>query len=105
MRSKLQQAGLIFLGLVAGILISVNYSAVAEKPSPAPLPVDELRTFADVFGAIKQDYVEPIDDKPLITSAISGMLTPTPSRICRSAPRANSAASASRSAWKTASSR
>jgi carboxyl-terminal processing protease len=75
MRSKFQQAGLILLGLVAGILISVNYSAIAEKPTPAPLPVEELRTFADVFGAIKQDYVEPIDDKTLITYAISGMLS------------------------------
>jgi carboxyl-terminal processing protease len=75
MRSKLQQAGLVFIGLLAGILISVNYSAVAEKTTPAPLPVEELRTFADVFGAIKQDYVEPIDDKTLITYAISGMLS------------------------------
>jgi carboxyl-terminal processing protease len=74
MRSKLQQAGLLFVGVVAGILISVNYSAVAQKEATAPLPVEELRTFADVFGAIKQGYVEPIDDKKLITYAISGML-------------------------------
>jgi carboxyl-terminal processing protease len=74
MRSKLQQAGLVFVGLVAGILISVHYSAVAQKEAAAPLPVEELRTFADVFGAIKQGYVEPVDDKKLITYAISGML-------------------------------
>jgi carboxyl-terminal processing protease len=75
MRSKLQQAGLVFVGLLAGILISVNYTAIAQKESPAPLPVEELRTFADVFGAIKQGYVEPVDDKKLITYAISGMLS------------------------------
>ena len=74
MRSKLQQAGLIFFGIVAGILISVQYSANAQKEAAAPLPIEELRTFADVFGAIKQGYVEPIDDKKLITFAISGML-------------------------------
>ncbi|MBI5784541.1 MAG: S41 family peptidase [Rhodocyclales bacterium] len=74
MRSKLQQAGLVFVGVVAGILISVNYSAVAQKEAAAPLPVEELRTFADVFGAIKQGYVEPVEDKKLITYAISGML-------------------------------
>jgi carboxyl-terminal processing protease len=74
MRSKLQQAGLVFVGLVAGILISVQYSAVAQKEAVAPLPVEELRTFADVFGAIKQGYVEPVEDKKLITYAISGML-------------------------------
>ncbi|HZV55164.1 MAG TPA: S41 family peptidase [Rhodocyclaceae bacterium] len=75
MRSKLQQAGLVFVGLVAGVLISVNYSAVAQKDAAAPLPIEELRTFADVFGAIKQGYVEPIEDKKLITYAISGMLS------------------------------
>jgi len=74
MRSKLQQAGLVFVGLVAGILISVQYSAVAQKEAAGPLPVEELRTFADVFGAIKQGYVEPVEDKKLITYAISGML-------------------------------
>ncbi len=75
MPSKLQQIGLIGVGLVAGILISVNYSAVAQKDAMGPLPIEELRTFADVFGAIKQGYVEPIDDKKLITYAISGMLS------------------------------
>jgi carboxyl-terminal processing protease len=36
--------------------------------------VEELRTFAEVFNAIKQGYVEPVEDKKLITNAISGML-------------------------------
>jgi carboxyl-terminal processing protease len=75
MGSKLQQAGLVFVGVIAGVLISVNYSAVAQKEAMAPLPIEELRTFADVFGAIKQGYVEPIEDKKLITYAISGMLS------------------------------
>ena len=75
MRSKLQQAGLVFIGLVAGILVSVNFSAVAQKDVQTPLPIEELRSFADVFNAIKQGYVEPIEDKKLITHAISGMLS------------------------------
>lgn len=75
MRSKLQQAGLVLTGLCAGILISLNYSAIAEKVSVAPLPVEELRSFADVYNAIKQGYVEPVDDKALITHAIQGMLS------------------------------
>jgi carboxyl-terminal processing protease len=75
MRSKLQQIGLILFGLVAGILVSVNFSAVAQKDAQTPLPIEELRSFADVFNAIKQGYVEPIDDKKLITHAISGMLS------------------------------
>jgi carboxyl-terminal processing protease len=75
MRSKIQQAGLVFIGLVAGVLISLNFSASAQKDVQAPLPVEELRSFADVFNAIKQGYVEPIEDKKLITHAISGMLS------------------------------
>ena len=75
MGSKLKQAGLICAGLVGGILISLQFSAMAEKETRTNLPIEELRTFAEVFNAIKQGYVEPVDDKKLITHAISGMLS------------------------------
>ncbi len=39
------------------------------------VPVNELRTFAEVFGRIKQDYVEPVEDKTLLEYAIRGMLS------------------------------
>ena len=74
MRSKLQKFGLVMFGLVTGVLLSLNFSANAQKENPN-LPVEELRALADVFGAIKAGYVEPIDDKKLITYAISGMLS------------------------------
>ncbi|MCK9381270.1 MAG: S41 family peptidase [Sulfuritalea sp.] len=75
MRSKLQQVGLVVSGLIVGILVSLNFSASAGKDaSLSALPVEELRSFADVYNAIKQGYVEPVDDKTLITHAISGML-------------------------------
>jgi len=45
------------------------------RSAPLPLPVDELRAYADVFNAIKQGYVEPVEDKKLITDSISGMLS------------------------------
>ena len=72
---KLKRTGLICAGLVGGILISLQFSAIAEKETRASLPIEELRTFAEVFNAIKQGYVEPVDDKKLITHAISGMLS------------------------------
>jgi len=75
MRSKLKQVGLVMTGVFAGVMISLNFSANADKVTPAPLPVEELRAFADVFNAIKQGYVEPVEDKKLITQAISGMLS------------------------------
>lgn len=75
MRSKLKQIGLVMTGVFAGVMISLNFSANADRMAAAPLPVEELRAFADVFNAIKQGYVEPVDDKKLITGAISGMLS------------------------------
>jgi carboxyl-terminal processing protease len=74
MRNKFQKVGLVMTGVIAGVLISLNFSASADKVVPAPLPVEELRAFADVFNAIKQGYVEPVEDKKLINHAISGML-------------------------------
>jgi carboxyl-terminal processing protease len=71
----LQKAGLVGLGLIAGVSISLNYAAIADNETLAtPLPVEELRAFSEVFGRIKSDYVEPVTDKKLITDAIAGML-------------------------------
>lgn len=72
---KLKQASLVFAGLAGGILISLQFSAMADKDVRTNLPIEELRTFAEVFNAIKQGYVEPMEDKKLITHAISGMLS------------------------------
>lgn len=75
MYSKMQQVALVLIGLIGGVLISLNFSASATKDAASPLPVEELRTFADVFNAVKTGYVEPVEDKSLITHAISGMLS------------------------------
>src|SRR5689334_7007538 len=77
MITKFKQASLVLVGVLAGVLLSLNFSAVAQRDGAGqfPLPVDELRAFAEVFGAIKSSYVEPVEDKKLITEAISGMLT------------------------------
>ena len=76
MRSRLQQLGLLAVGVVIGVAVSLNYSAVAQRATTAaPLPIEELRAFTEVFGRVKSDYVEPVDDKKLITEAINGMLT------------------------------
>src|SRR5262247_3806105 len=75
MKSRLRNFGLIALGAVAGVLVSLNFQAIADRTTRTSLPVDELRAFAEVFGAIKTGYVEPVEDKKLITEAINGMLT------------------------------
>src|SRR5512135_1817829 len=74
MKGRIKNIGLIFVGAVAGILVSLNFQAIGQLATRAPLPVAELRSFTEVFGAIKQNYVEPVEDKKLITEAINGML-------------------------------
>lgn len=74
MGSKLKNFGLIGLGIIAGVAGSMQFDAMAQKNAGAPLPIEELRQLADVFGLIKSDYVEPVEDKKLLTEAISGMV-------------------------------
>ncbi|AXA93112.1 S41 family peptidase [Massilia sp. YMA4] len=73
MGKKLKNSGLVALGVVAGVAVSLQFSALAQRAEPA-LPLEELRQLADVYGLIKSDYVEQVDDKKLLTEAISGMV-------------------------------
>jgi carboxyl-terminal processing protease len=73
---RVEKFGLVGLGLIAGVLVSLHFSAIADKDTETTtLPIEELRSFSDVFGRIKSDYVEPVEDKKLITGAINGMLS------------------------------
>jgi carboxyl-terminal processing protease len=73
MGQKLKIAGWIGLGVMAGALTTVSLQTVA-RGSLAPLPLEEVQQLAAVFGMIKSDYVEPVDEKKLITEAIAGMV-------------------------------
>ena len=73
MGHKLKIAGWISLGVMAGALTTVSLQTVA-RGTLAPLPLEELQQLAAVFGMVKSDYVEPVDEKKLITDAISGMV-------------------------------
>ncbi len=74
MGQKLKIAGWVAIGAVAGALTTVQFQAVA-RATLAPLPLEELQQFAAVFGMVKTDYVEPVDEKKLISEAISGMVS------------------------------
>ena len=71
MGQKLKIAGWISVGALAGALTTVSLQTVA-RGGLAPLPLEELQQLAAVFGMIKSDYVEPVDEKKLITEAIAG---------------------------------
>jgi len=74
MGQKLKIAGWIGLGVMAGALTTVSLQTVARN-TLAPLPLEELQQLAAVFGMVKTDYVEPVDEKKLITEAIAGMVS------------------------------
>ena len=74
MGAKLKIAGFVALGAVAGALTTMQLQAVA-RASYAPLPLEEMQQLAAVFGMIKTDYVEPVDEKKLVTDAIAGMVS------------------------------
>ena len=73
MGQKLKLAGWISVGVLTGVLTTVSLQTVA-RGTLSPLPLEELQQLAAVFGMIKSNYVEPVDDKKLITDAIAGMV-------------------------------
>ena len=73
MSSKFKQFSLVFSGVCIGVLISLNFAARADREVPASsLPVQELRSLAAVFNSIKQNYVEPVEDKKLLDTSFPG---------------------------------
>ncbi|WP_300709053.1 S41 family peptidase [Limnohabitans sp.] len=74
MGQKLKIVGWLSVGALAGALTTVSLQTVA-RGNMAPLPLEELQQLAAVFGMVKSDYVEPVDEKKLITEAISGMVS------------------------------
>lgn len=59
----------------ATAVFAAGVGAQEGDPDKGKLPLDELRVFSDVFDKIRQSYVEPVDDKTLLESAIRGMLS------------------------------
>lgn len=73
MGHKLKITGWIAVGAFAGALTTVSLQTVARN-SVTPLPLEELQQLATVFNIVKSDYVEPVEDKKLISDAIAGMV-------------------------------
>ncbi|WP_420849036.1 S41 family peptidase [Pseudomonas jilinensis] len=60
----------------AGLSLALGVASLQAQgqESAAPLPLNELRTFAEVLDRIRSAYVEPVDDATLLENAIRGML-------------------------------
>ena len=84
MQQRMRAVALVVAGATLGFGLTFGVGVFAQKevskdgaPTTAnadALPLDELRTFTEVYGRIKDDYVESTEDKKLLTQAIRGML-------------------------------
>ena len=66
---------LVLMGTLFGASLTIGHSVFATRESDAALPLEQLRTFTDVFSRIKANYVEDVSDEELLEHAIRGMLS------------------------------
>jgi len=77
MKSTIRTLLVLTTGLVLGLTLAIGHGVFADKKSgnAGVLPLEELRSFTEVFARIKKDYVEEVSDKDLLENAIRGMLS------------------------------
>ncbi len=74
MKSLFRSMPVLAFGALLGASLTLGEGVLAGKNETETLPLEDLRTFTEIFAKIKNDYVEPIDDKTLLENAIRGML-------------------------------
>lgn len=69
--------GLLASAVLVGLTLGLTHTVWAEREEVdlSDLPLQDVRTFTEIFGRIKSDYVEEVDDKTLLEYAIRGMLS------------------------------
>ena len=70
-----QKAAWVGAGATMGIALSLAITVDANRDAKSTIPLDELRTFSEVYSRVKNDYVESVSDKKLIEQAIGGMVS------------------------------
>jgi carboxyl-terminal processing protease len=69
------------LGLVMGVMLAIGHGVLSKEGEGSSvshvqtIPLEDIRTMSEVFGKVKEHYVEEVTDKQLLESAIRGMLT------------------------------
>ncbi len=77
MSLKVRSILVLVVGTVLGLTISLGGGVLAERQatrSSEALPLDEARLLAEVLERVRRDYVEVVDNRQLIESAIRGMI-------------------------------
>ncbi len=72
---KMRTTQLVLVGAILGVSLTLGTSVLATRDKTTDiLPLEQMRTFTDVFARIKNDYVEEVSDDELLEYAIRGML-------------------------------
>lgn len=73
--SNTKNVRLIGLGMALGVSVTcAGLTFAGADPADNNLPFEGLKTFSEVYGRIRQDYVEAVPDNKLLENAIRGML-------------------------------
>lgn len=80
MKSMTRNTLILGLGLMLGVMLAIGQGVLAEKDnsqhsSAQTIPLEDIRSLSEVFGKIKQHYVEDVEDKVLLENAIRGLLS------------------------------
>ncbi|VFN02954.1 MAG: carboxyl-terminal processing protease [Candidatus Kentron sp. G] len=75
MRTIIRGLPMLSLGVFLGLFLALNQGMSADQDKEKSLPLKELRTFTEIFGKIKTDYVASVQDKTLFENAIHGMIS------------------------------
>ena len=71
-RCRVQLHRALSLGVLSVLCIGMTVATHADTTES--LPMEELKVFSEIFGKIKSDYVERVDDGELLKNAVRGML-------------------------------
>ena len=64
---------IILVGI--SLLIAAPTTAHAQQQGVESIPLEDIQIFSEVFGRIKSEYVDEVDDSKLLRDAIRGMLS------------------------------
>ncbi len=76
MSLKFRSILVLLVGTALGLSLSLGSGVLAERETgnSESLPWDEARLLAEVLERVKQEYVEPVNDRQLIEAAVRGMV-------------------------------
>ncbi len=78
-RKRLHTFFVLLVGIAIGVGITIERISQAERSTEQvkelPVPYEQLQLFSEIYTRVKEQYVEDVDDKKLIESAINGMLS------------------------------